>query len=89
MELKLALGQAIRNLRVIKKLSQETIGASQAYISDLERGIKSPSVIKLVEFAENMGVHPLTILAKSHLLANPELSIDQLLERVRRELEEG
>lgn len=46
-------------------------------------------MIKLVEFAENMGVHPLTILAKSYLLAYPELSTEELLERVRRELEEG
>ncbi|EQM68633.1 helix-turn-helix domain-containing protein [Pseudomonas solani] len=88
MELKQALAQAIKELRKSKDLSQETVGASQSYISDVERGIKSPSVIKLAELAENMGVHPLTILAKSYLLADPELGVDELLEQLRRELEE-
>ncbi|BCD89137.1 hypothetical protein PSm6_55440 [Pseudomonas solani] len=87
MELKQALAQAIKELRKSKDLSQETVGASQSYISDVERGIKSPSVIKLAELAENMGVHPLTILAKSYLLADPELGVDELLEQLRRELE--
>ena len=88
MELKQALAQAIKELRKSKDLSQETVGASQSYISDVERGIKSPSVIKLAELAENMGVHPLTILAKSYLLADPDLGVDELLEQLRRELEE-
>lgn len=87
MELKQALAQAIKELRKSKELSQETVGASQSYISDVERGIKSPSVIKLAELAENMGVHPLTILAKSYLLADPKLGVDELLEQLRRELE--
>lgn len=88
MELKQALAQAIKELRKSKDLSQETVGASQSYISDVERGIKSPSVIKLAELAENMGVHPLTILAKSYLLADPDLGVDELLEQLRRDLEE-
>lgn len=88
MELKQALGKAIKELRLSSDLSQESVGASQSYISDVERGIKSPSVIKLAELAENMGVHPLTILAKSYLLANPELTVQSLLEQLRQELEQ-
>ncbi|WP_236208048.1 helix-turn-helix domain-containing protein [Pseudomonas tohonis] len=88
MELKQALGQAIKELRISKELSQETVGASQSYVSDVERGIKSPTVIKLVELAENMGVHPLTVLAKSYLLADPNLSAHELLEQLRLELED-
>lgn len=88
MELKQALGKAIKELRLSSDLSQESVGASQSYISDVERGIKSPSVIKLAELAENMGVHPLTILAKSYLLANPELTVQALLEQLRQELEQ-
>ncbi|BCG25226.1 transcriptional regulator [Pseudomonas tohonis] len=87
MELKQALGQAIKELRISKELSQETVGASQSYVSDVERGIKSPTVIKLVELAENMGVHPLTVLAKSYLLADPNLNVEKLLEQLRQELD--
>ncbi|UXY50562.1 helix-turn-helix domain-containing protein [Pseudomonas tohonis] len=87
MELKQALGQAIKELRISKELSQETVGASQSYVSDVERGIKSPTVIKLVELAENMGVHPLTVLAKSYLLADPNLNVEKLLEQLRQELQ--
>lgn len=87
MELKQALGQAIKELRISKELSQETVGASQSYVIDVERGIKSPTVIKLVELAENMGVHPLTVLAKSYLLADPNLNVEKLLEQLRQELQ--
>lgn len=69
-----------------KGLSQEVVGASQSYISDLERGIKSPTIEKLAELAANMGVHPLTILARAYLVVESTTTIETLLSNVRQEL---
>ncbi|NWL77286.1 transcriptional regulator [Pseudomonas taiwanensis] len=89
MELKQAFGLAFKQLRTSKGLSQEAVGASQSYISDVERGIKSPTIDKLAELATNMGVHPLTILAKSYLIAGNPKTTDELIGQLRQELERG
>ena len=57
MELKQAIGQAFKELRVSRGLPQEAAGASQSYISDVERGLKSPTIEKFNELATNIGVH--------------------------------
>jgi transcriptional regulator with XRE-family HTH domain len=87
-ELKQAFGQAFKELRISKGLSQEAVGASQSYISDVERGIKSPTIEKLAELAANMGVHPLTILARSYLVAGEAQSVDELMGQLQKELGE-
>ncbi|MBU4636275.1 helix-turn-helix domain-containing protein [Pseudomonas chlororaphis] len=86
MELKYAFGKALREIRMSKDLSQESIGASQSYVSDVERGLKTPSIEKLDEFASNIGVHPVTILAKSYLLKDESLQPEILIARLREEL---
>ncbi|WP_339428431.1 helix-turn-helix domain-containing protein [Pseudomonas sp. RA_105y_Pfl1_P41] len=86
MELKYAFGQALRELRMSKDLSQESIGASQSYVSDVERGLKTPSIEKLDEFASTIGIHPVTILAKSYLIKDRSLSPEELMAQVRKEL---
>ncbi|MGY1450259.1 helix-turn-helix domain-containing protein [Pseudomonas chlororaphis] len=86
MELKYAFGQALRELRMSKDLSQESIGASQSYVSDVERGLKTPSIEKLDEFASTIGIHPVTILAKSYLVKDRSLSPEDLMALVRKEL---
>lgn len=87
MELKYAFGQALRELRMSKDLSQESIGASQSYVSDVERGLKTPSIEKLDEFASIIGIHPVTILAKSYLVKDRSLSAEDLMALVRKELD--
>ncbi|PXX58239.1 Helix-turn-helix [Pseudomonas sp. LAMO17WK12:I10] len=89
MELKYAFGQALRELRMSKDLSQESIGASQSYVSDVERGLKTPSIEKLDEFASTIGIHPVTILAKSYLVKDRSLSPEDLMALVRKELGMG
>jgi transcriptional regulator with XRE-family HTH domain len=86
LELKYAFGQALRELRMSKDLSQESIGASQSYVSDVERGLKTPSIEKLDEFASTIGIHPVTILAKSYLVKDRSLSAEDLMALVRKEL---
>lgn len=87
MDLNRALGRALRELRQSKGLSQESIGSSQSFISDVERGIKTLSVEKLEEFAVNIGVHPVTLLTKCYLIKNNDPSADALLTSVLNELE--
>lgn len=86
MELKQAIGQAFKELRVSRGLPQEAAGASQSYISDVERGLKSPTIEKFNELATNIGVHPLIILAKGYLLAGTPKTVDELLALLREEL---
>lgn len=83
-----ALGQAIKWHRTKLALSQETMGTSQSYVSDIERGLKSLSVEKLEEFADAMGVHPLSILTKCYLLKNSSISLEDLFDRVANEIQD-
>lgn len=57
-------GIALRAVRKARGLSQEAFGlqSSRTYVSTLERGLKSPTLNKLDELAEVMGVHPITLL---------------------------
>jgi transcriptional regulator with XRE-family HTH domain len=86
LELNKALGLAIRELRQSKGLSQESIGASQSYISDIERGIKTLSVEKLDEIANCIGVQPVTILAKCYMIKNDSTDSTILLSLLAEEL---
>jgi transcriptional regulator with XRE-family HTH domain len=88
MELKKAFGEALRNIRVDKKLTQEdfSVVSSRTYMSSLERGVYSPTIEKLDALASVLGVHPLTLLASSYLVANPDIKAETLLKRVRSEL---
>lgn len=88
MEYKKALGKAIRTARRSKGLPQEKLGPSRVYVSDVERGIKEVSGVKINSFAEAIGVHPLTILTLSYLNANPELDLAKLQEVVKDEASE-
>jgi transcriptional regulator with XRE-family HTH domain len=88
MELKKAFGEALRNIRVDKKLTQEdfSVVSSRTYMSTLERGVYSPTIEKLDALASVLGIHPLTLLASSYLVANPDINAEALLKRVRSEL---
>lgn len=86
MELKQAIGQAFKELRISRGLPQEAAGASQSYISDVERGLKSPTIEKFNELATNIGVHPLIILAKGYILAGAPETTEELLTLLKNEL---
>lgn len=86
MEHKNALGEAVRLVRSQKGLPQEGVGASQSYISDVERGEKTPSLEKIQMIAAAVNVHPLSILAASFLIEDPELGLKKLMDRVREEV---
>ncbi len=54
------VGENVRRVRLKKGLTQETFaeksGFSQQYISDLERGLRNPTVVTLFELATALEV---------------------------------
>ena len=70
-----ALGLAIRDARARRELSQEELGlrtgVHRTYISELERGLKSPTVQTVSRLSHALGLKP------SALLALAEASIDK------------
>lgn len=63
------LGQVIAERRRKASLSQEALAARcnlhPTYISQLERGMKSPTIRVLRAIAETLGMRPSKILAKA------------------------
>lgn len=88
MELKQAFGRALKNLRASKQLTQEDFSqvSSRTYLSTLERGLKSPTLDKIEEIASVLGVHPMTILMSSYLLADEKLTCEEMFALIRNEL---
>lgn len=88
MELKRAFGEALKQMRVSKKLTQEDFSSisSRTYLSTLERGLKCPTLEKLEGLASVMEVHPLSVLAAAYQIKGDEGGLDSLLARVRVEV---
>ena len=61
-------GKALQRIRKAKGISQEAFAltSSRTYVSTLERGLKSPTLSKIDELAEVLGVHPLTLLMAAY-----------------------
>jgi transcriptional regulator with XRE-family HTH domain len=79
--------KALREMRVARGLSQEAFSlvSSRTYVSSLERGLKSPTLLKVDALAEVLEVHPLTLLTLAYVGNKPK-SADVLVERVLNEL---
>lgn len=88
MDLHTAFGQALRRQRRDKKLSQEAFSdvSSRTYMSELERGLKNPTLDKIAELSSTMGIHPLTLLTDCFLIKE-NTDIDEIFTRVSHELE--
>ncbi len=88
MAAKSSLAKALKTVRKARGLSQEAFSdvSSRTYLSSLERDLKSPTLNKLAELCEVMEVHPLTLLTLAYA-GNDPATTDQLLARVRKELE--
>ncbi|MFD3299427.1 helix-turn-helix domain-containing protein [Aquipseudomonas alcaligenes] len=83
--LKQALGKAVKSFRSARDLPQDLLG-SQAFVSDLERGRKTASLVKLHHIGMTLGIHPLSVIAAAYRIADPEISRDELLRRIEKEL---
>jgi transcriptional regulator with XRE-family HTH domain len=67
-DLQVAFGQVIRDLRLEAGLSQEALslscGRHRTYVSLIERGKNSPSITTLWLLAEALGVQPSTVIRR-------------------------
>ncbi len=87
MDYRQALGSSLRKIRKARGLSQESFAdvSGRAHISELERGVIGITVEKLIELAEVMDVHPLTLLLDSFSRYEDE-SPARLLKQIAKEL---
>lgn len=85
MELKEFFGETVRSIRRSKGLPQGAIETNQGYVSELESGLKSPTLAKIAEIAKNLELHPITLLTAAYEAMGPD-SAEQLLNRVASEL---
>jgi transcriptional regulator with XRE-family HTH domain len=68
MELKEAFGATLRRLRIKRGLSQEHLALeaefSRPYVSELERGLKEPSLTTLFRACKGLGIKPSEFISK-------------------------
>lgn len=83
-------GAAFRTVRLARGLTQEDFAqqSGRTYISELERGVKQPTLQKIDELATALAVHPLTPVVLAYLNQYDVSSVDELLGLVRSELRE-
>ena len=81
-------GTAFRTVRLARGLTQEDFAneSGRTYISELERGLKQPTLQKIDDLAVPLGVHPLTTLFLAYLATYDLLSAERALAQVREEL---
>ncbi|MDN2716861.1 helix-turn-helix transcriptional regulator [Janthinobacterium sp. SUN120] len=81
---------AFRKVRRARGLTQEDFfdESGRTYISELERGLKHPTLVKIDQLAGPLKLHPLTVLALSYSSKEDSMAaLDKLLEQVRQEAE--
>lgn len=66
MDMRMLIGQNVRRVRQLKRLTQEQFaeksGFSQQYISGLEKGHRNPTIVTVYELATALGVTYLDLL---------------------------
>jgi transcriptional regulator with XRE-family HTH domain len=66
MDMRKLVGRNFKRLRRQKGLTQEQFaersGFSQQYVSDLERGLRNPTIVTLYELAQALGVSHLELV---------------------------
>lgn len=84
------LGRALRAARKALGFSQEDFSliSGRTYISSLERGLKSPTLNKIDELANGLGIHPLTLVTLAYLMNQDQPKGRDLLSQVEVELKE-
>ncbi|MFI5444292.1 helix-turn-helix domain-containing protein [Polaromonas sp. UC242_47] len=82
--------RALKSIRKSKGLSQEafSLTSSRTYVSALERSLKSPTLSKVDDLAEVLGVHPLTLLAMSYLRTPDSTAVERIWDLVSNEISE-
>lgn len=87
MDHKQAFGLALRKHRNHSGLSQEAFSniSSRTYLSTLERGLKSPTLEKIEQLSQTMGIHPVTLVVDTYLMNSEGTTLNELLESISKE----
>jgi len=87
MDLRRGLARSLRLIRKARGLAQSQLAdaAGRTYLSEIERGVKNPTVEKIDRLARAMKVHPLTVLTIAYLARLEEKELLDLQERVDKE----
>ena len=85
-----AIGKALRWVRRARGMAQEEFDtvSSRTYVSELERGVRQATVVKIDSIATVMQVHPLTVLTLSYCRTPSALEASALLARISDEINE-
>ncbi|WP_160105671.1 helix-turn-helix domain-containing protein [Pseudomonas izuensis] len=88
MELNFAFAQALRKSRSRRGLTQEDFVSvtSRTYISQLERGLKTPTLEKVEQLAAVMDIHPASLLIECYLERSPDIDLKTLFAKIRSDL---
>lgn len=80
----------MRLIRKAKGITQEDFGvvSSRTYVSSVERGLKGPTLAKIDELANVLGVHPLTLLTLAYVPDQTFTGTQKLLGVVNSQLHE-
>lgn len=66
MDMRRLLGRNVRTKRIEAELTQEQLsersGFSQQYISDMERGLRNPTIVSLYELALALDTTPVALI---------------------------
>jgi transcriptional regulator with XRE-family HTH domain len=66
MDMRKLVGRNVRRIRLEQSLTQERFaelsGFTQQYLSDLERGLRNPTVVTLYELAQALRVEPVDLI---------------------------
>jgi transcriptional regulator with XRE-family HTH domain len=67
MDMRKLVGRNVRRIRLDRGLSQEKLsdlsGFTQQYLSDLERGLRNPTVVTLFELAQALHSTPTDLIS--------------------------
>lgn len=90
MELNIAFGQVLRDVRKQRGLTQEDFSdvSSRTYLSTLERGLKHPTIEKVTQLAGVLDVHPATLVVATFLAKDGAIARKVLLQQIETELEQ-
>ena len=84
-----SFARALRAVRKARAITQEEFDpvSGRTYVSTMERGLKVPTISKVVELAGVCGVHPLTLLTLSFCRTGKQAELEQLLATMRSDLD--
>jgi len=87
MDLRRGLARSLRLIRKARGLAQDELAevSGRTYLSEIERGIKNPTIEKIDKLARALDVHPLTILAIAYLPHIQEKELEALQNRINKE----